>query len=219
MTVSRAHAVSPLRGATTIRDGRPISGSGTPGSPELSLWTDGSGKLETPNALLGPSEARCWPKVGAGALSPETDPSQVKTCSSSSSSGSSEASTPALGTWGARLDASEHSTAAASGGSAVSCTATRSVSSIERAMASRSAPSGGNHCGRIAITWPPASMPDASACTSRSASSAAGTSMKVSIRPSLPTKRSGFRPKARITGTWRWDERSDACPAGLSGTT
>ena len=116
------------------------------------MCTDGSGKLETPNALLGPSEARCWPKVGAGALSPDTDPSQVKTCSSASSSGSSEASTPALGTCGARLDASEHSTAPASGGSAVSCTATRSVSSIERAMARRSAPSGGNHCGSTAIT-------------------------------------------------------------------
>ena len=83
---------------------------------------------------VGPSEARCWPKLGAGALSPDTDPSHVKTCSSASSSGSSEASTPADGRCGARLDASEQSTAAASGGSAVSCTATRSVSSIERAI-------------------------------------------------------------------------------------
>src|SRR5690349_11036845 len=88
---------------------------------QLGPLGDGSGQLETPNALLGPSDARCWPKVGAGALSPETEPSQVKTCSSASSSGSSEASTPALGTCGARLDASEQSTAAASGGSAVSC--------------------------------------------------------------------------------------------------
>ncbi len=150
--MSRAHAVSPLRGATTIRDGRWISGSGTPGSPELSLWTDGSGHEETPKALFGPSEARCWPKLGAGALSPDTEPSHVKTCSSASSSGSSETSTPALGMCGARLDASEHSTAPASGGSAVSWTATRSVSSIERAMPRRSAPSGGNHWGSTAIT-------------------------------------------------------------------
>ena len=71
-----------------------------PRSPADSLWTDGSGQLETPNALLGPSEARCWPKVGAGALRPDTEPSQVKTCSSASSSGSSEASTPADGTCG-----------------------------------------------------------------------------------------------------------------------
>ena len=76
----------------------------------------------------------------------------MKTYSSASSSGSSEASTPALGMCGARLDASEHSTAPASGGSAVSCTATRSVSSIERAMPRRSAPSGGNHWGSTAIT-------------------------------------------------------------------
>src|SRR5204862_50178 len=79
LTVSRAHAVSPLRGATTIREGRVISGSGTPGPPELSLWTDGSGQLETPNALRGPSEARCWPTLGAGVLRPETDASHVNT--------------------------------------------------------------------------------------------------------------------------------------------
>ena len=152
MIVSRAHAVSPARGATTIRDGRTISGSGTPGSPAESLCTDGSGHEETPKALFGPSEARCWPKLGAGALSPETEPSQVKTCSSASISGSSETSTPADGTCEPSAEASEHRTAPASGGSAVSCTATRSVSSIERAMSSRSAPSGGNHRGSTAIT-------------------------------------------------------------------
>ena len=116
------------------------------------MCTDGSGHEETPNALFGPSEARCWPKVGVGALRPETEPSQVKTCSSASISGSSEASTPADGTCAPSAEASEHSTAPASGGSAVSWTATRSVSSIERAIARRSAPSGGNHWGITAIT-------------------------------------------------------------------
>ena len=136
----------------------------------------------------------------SGALSPETDPSQVKTWSSASISGSSEASTPADGTWVPSAEASEQSTAPASGGSAVACTATRSVSSMERAIARRRAPSGGNHCGSTAITWPPASMPDASAWTSTSASAALGGSSTASMRPSPPTNRSGLRPKARITG-------------------
>ena len=78
------------------------------------------GKEETANALPGVSEARCWPKVGAGVERPVTLPSHVKTCSSPSSSGISEASTPVDGAWGAHAEVSEASTVAASGGSAVS---------------------------------------------------------------------------------------------------
>ena len=105
----------------------------------------------------------CWPMLGEGLERLATLPSQVKTCSSASRSSSSEASSPAEGRCRPQADASEASTVAASGGSAVRCTATRAVSSIERAMSRRICTSSSSHCGVIATTWPPASMPDASA--------------------------------------------------------
>ena len=72
-----SHASSPLRAETTSRDGRVTGGTGTPTSPAFRRCTAGSGNDETPNALPGVSDVTCWPRLGAGRLSPVTLPSQV----------------------------------------------------------------------------------------------------------------------------------------------
>jgi hypothetical protein len=163
-TTSRIQATSPSRGATTMREGRSTGGSGTAARLPPSRCTAGSGNELTANALPGVRLARCWPKLGVGVARPVTLPSQVMTCSWASSSGSSEARTPAEGAYGPHPEASEARTVAASGGSAVSCTAIRCESSMERTMWSRSA-AGPDHSGAIAMTCPPACRPEATAST------------------------------------------------------
>ncbi len=150
-----------------------------------------------------------------------TLPSQVTVCSCFSSGSSIDASRPALSRRGARLDASEASAVAASGDSGVMWIATLSVSSSVCAISSRRSPSGGNQSGTIAITWPPASIPDFSASTSSPTCSCVGASGTASIRPSAPTIRSGRRPNATITGTSGLSpsgRKLDECSSPLAGT-
>ena len=116
---------SPLRGATIRRLGRITRGSGIDAWPCWILWTAGDGTLETAKALPGVRLATCWPRLGAGCLRPVTLASQVTKCSCSSSPRSADASRPADGSRGARLEASEASAVAASGGSGVTWIATR----------------------------------------------------------------------------------------------
>jgi hypothetical protein len=110
---------------------------------------------------------------------------------------------PADGSRGPRLDASDASAVAASGGSGVTWITTRSVSTSARAISRRLRASGPNHSGTIAITLPPALIPELSASTSSPDCSAVGGSGTASIRPSAPTIRSGLSPKATITGAAR----------------
>ena len=152
----RTQSTSPPRGATTSRCGPASSGSGTVGPSRRRRLTLGSGFEDTPNALPGVSEARCWAKLGAGVDSPVTLPSQVNACSRASSSGSSEASIPVEGMCCAATEASEASAVAASGGRAVPWIASRCVSSIERTIASRPTASRPTQSGAIATTLPAA---------------------------------------------------------------
>ncbi len=100
------------------RAARPPAAAPTPGRCEI-LCTAGSGCEETPNALPGVSDETCWPRLGVGWRRPVTLPSQVIVCNCSSSPPKAEASRPADGSRGPRLEATEASAVAASGGSAV----------------------------------------------------------------------------------------------------